>query len=164
MKPRGFYPSKNQIEITYEYKYFGIDLYSHGHFEPSSKKQSIASIKALMGTLRKEAVTGVTSRELKSHRFKTLVLPTFIYNTTILGGDFKNSHWKVLEKGMNIHMMSHVKVRFPTTYHILWAKFGVFPMELYALITTCPPTHLLISQSSGLTFSSPCQTKGKHLA
>ena len=145
MKARGFCLSKDQIEITYEFKYYGIDLHSHGHFELSSKKQRIASMKALMGTLRKEAVIGVTSRELKSHRFKTLVLPTFTYGTTIWGGDFKHSHWKVFEKGMKIHMMSHVKVRFPTTYHILLAKFGVFPMELYALITTCPSTHLLVS-------------------
>jgi hypothetical protein len=59
-----------------------------------------------MGTLRKEAVTGVTSRELKSHRFKTLVLPTFIYNTTILGGDLKNSHWN-LEGSRERHEHTH---------------------------------------------------------
>jgi hypothetical protein len=43
-----YYLGKDQIEITYEYKYFGIDFYSHGYFEPSSKKRRIASMKASM--------------------------------------------------------------------------------------------------------------------
>ena len=32
-----FYLDKDQIEITHEYKYIGIEFYSHGYFEPSSK-------------------------------------------------------------------------------------------------------------------------------
>jgi len=33
-----FYLDKDQIEITHEYKYVGIDFYSHSYFEPSSKR------------------------------------------------------------------------------------------------------------------------------
>lgn len=33
-----FYLNNDQIEVTHEYKYFGIDFYSHGNFEQSSKK------------------------------------------------------------------------------------------------------------------------------
>ena len=94
--------------------------------------------------------------ELKSHLLKALVLLTFTYG----GGDL-NSHWKVFEKGMKIHVMSRVKVRFLTTYHILWVEFGELPMELYTLkanyefsTMACPPTLLLISQSSSPTFLS----------
>ena len=115
LNQEAFYLDKDQIEITHEYKYLGIDFYSHGYFEPSSKRRRIASMKALMGTLRKEAIVGVTCWELKSHLFKALVLPTFTYGTEIWGGDLKNSHWKVFEKGMKIHMMSHVKVCSSTT-------------------------------------------------
>jgi hypothetical protein len=32
-----FYLDKDQIEITHEYKYLGIDFYLHSHFEASSK-------------------------------------------------------------------------------------------------------------------------------
>ena len=76
-----------------------------------------------MGTSRKEAVVGVTCWELKSHLFNALVLPTFTYGTKIWGGDLKNSHWKVFEEGKKMHMMSHVKVRPLTTYHILLVEF-----------------------------------------
>ena len=47
-------------------------------------------MKALMRTLRKEAVGGVTYWELKSQLVKVLVLPTFTYGTGIWGGDLKN--------------------------------------------------------------------------
>jgi hypothetical protein len=59
-------------------------------------------MKTLMGTLRKEAIVRVTCWELKSHPFKGLVLLTFTYGTKTWGGDLKNSHWKVFEKGMKI--------------------------------------------------------------
>ena len=68
-----------------------------------------------MGTLRKEAVVGVTCWELKSHLFKASVLPTFTYGTYLWGGDLKNSHWEVFEKGLKIHMLCHVKMRSSTT-------------------------------------------------
>ena len=58
--------TSNQLEL--------IDLYSHAHFEPSRKRQRIAGLKALMGTLRKEAIVGFTCWDLKSHLFKILVL------------------------------------------------------------------------------------------
>ena len=35
---------------------------------------------------------------------KGLVLPTFMYGTEIWKGDLKNSHWKVFEKGMKMHI------------------------------------------------------------
>jgi hypothetical protein len=41
--------------------------------------QRIAGMKALMSTLRKEVVVGITCWELKSHIFKALVLSTFTY-------------------------------------------------------------------------------------
>ena len=80
-------------------------------------------MKAMMGTLRKEAVVNATCWELKSHLFKALVLPTFTYGIEIWGGNLKNSHWKVFEKGMKMYMMSHIKVRSSTTYHILLVEF-----------------------------------------
>ena len=100
LNQEAFYLGKDQIEITHEYKYLGIDFYSHGYFEPSSKRRRIACMKALMATLRKEAVVGVTCWELKSHLFKALVLPTVTYGTEIWGGDLKNYYWKFLEKGI----------------------------------------------------------------
>ena len=62
-------------------------------------------MKVVMGTLRKEAIVGVTCWELKSPLFKALVLPTSTYGTKIWGGDLKNSYWKVFEKGLKMHMM-----------------------------------------------------------
>ena len=58
------------------------------------------------------------------------MLATFTYGTKIWGGDLKNSHWKVFEKGMKIHMMPHVVVCSLTTYHILLPEFGELPVEL----------------------------------
>ena len=52
-----FYLDKDQ---THEYKYLGIDFYSYGYFEPSSKRRGVVGLKALMGTFRKEAVVGIT--------------------------------------------------------------------------------------------------------
>ena len=96
--------------MAHEYKYLGIDCYSHDYFEPSIKRRRTASMKVLMDTLRKEAVIGVTCWELKFHLFKALVLPTFIYGNGIQGDDLKNFHWKVFKKGMKMHMMSRIKV------------------------------------------------------
>ena len=89
-------------------------------------------MKVLMGTLKKEVVVGVTCWELKSHLFKALVLPTFMFGTKIWGGDLRNSCWEVFEKGMKMHM-SHVKVHSSTTYHILLAESKELSIELYAL-------------------------------
>ena len=88
---------------------------------------------ALMGISKKEAVVGITCCELKSHLFKALVLPTFMYGTENWGGDLENSHWKVLEKGLKMRMISRVKVHSSTNYHILIVEFGELPIELYAL-------------------------------
>ena len=54
----------------------------------------------------------------------------------IWGGDLKNSHWKVFEKGMKMRMMSHVKVGSLITYHISLAEFKVLSIQLYALKLT----------------------------
>ena len=91
LNQEAFYLDKDQIEITHEYKYLGIDFYSHGYFEPSSKRQGIACVKALMKNLREEVVVGVTCWEHKSHLFEALVLPTFTYGTNIWGGDLKKT-------------------------------------------------------------------------
>ena len=66
----------DQIEITLEYKYLGICLYLHGHFEPSSKRRQIVGMEALMATLTKEAIIIVTFWELKSQLFKASGLLT----------------------------------------------------------------------------------------
>lgn len=55
-----------------------VHLCSHGYFEPSSKRQRITRMKALIATLRKEVVVGVTCWELKPHLFNALVLPTIL--------------------------------------------------------------------------------------
>ena len=65
--------------------------------------------------------------------FKALVLHTFMYGTEIWGHELKNSHWKVFENGVKMHMMSHIKMCSLITYHILLAEFGEPPIELYAL-------------------------------
>ena len=90
-------------------------------------------MKALTATLRKEAIVEVICWELKSHLFKVLVLPIFSYGTKIWGCNLKISHWKVFENGKKIHIMSHVKVRSLTTYHIVLAELGDLPIELYTL-------------------------------
>ena len=71
----------------------------------------------------------------------------------------KNSHWKVFEKDMKIHMISHIKVHPSTTYHILLAKFGELPNILYALKLTLSfqqwlahlPCSWLVSQEVSLS-------------
>ena len=55
-----FYVDNDPIEIIHEYKYLGIDFYSHGYFKPFSKRQRIEGMKALMDALRKEAVVAIT--------------------------------------------------------------------------------------------------------
>ena len=80
--------------------------------------------------------TEVTCWEPEYHLSKALVLPTTTYGIKIWGGDLKDSHWKVSEKGMKTHMESHVKARSSTTYHVLLLGFGELPMELYALKVT----------------------------
>ena len=56
--------------------YLGIVFHSHGHFEPSRKREKNGRYEYLDGPLRKEAVVGVTCWDLTSHLFKALVLPT----------------------------------------------------------------------------------------
>ena len=56
------------------------------------------------------------------------MLPTFTYGTKSWGGDLKNSHWKVFEKGMKMNMMSHIKVhslRQPIKH--CWPNLEDFP-------------------------------------
>ena len=90
-----------------------------------------------MGTLRKEAIVGFKCWELKSLLVKALVLHAFTYGTEIWEVTQKKSHLKVFEKGMKMDiMMSHIKVRSSTTYHILWVEFGDLSIELYALRLT----------------------------
>ena len=57
--------------------YVRFDLYSHGYFKPLSTSWRIVGVRALMGTLRKEAIVGATFCQLKIHIFKALVLPTY---------------------------------------------------------------------------------------
>ena len=60
-----------------------------------------------------------------------------VFGTAIWGGDLEHSHWEVFEKGMKMHMMSHVKVPSLTTYHISYlAEFIELSIELYTLELT----------------------------
>ena len=76
-----------------------------------------------------------------------------------------------LEKGMTMHMMSHVKVHSSTTYHISLVEFGKLPIELYSLKLTMGfqqrlvhlPPSWLVSKATSL-FSTPGRTKIEHLA
>jgi hypothetical protein len=79
-------------------------------------------MKALIATLRKEAVVRITFQEFKSHLFKALMLLTFTYVAKIWEANLKNP-LEGFENGMKIHMMSHVRVRSLTTYQILLVKF-----------------------------------------
>jgi hypothetical protein len=86
LNQEGFYVDKDQIEITLD-EYLGVDYYSHGYFEPSSKRQRIVGMKALMDTSREKIVVGVTCWKRTTHLFKVLVLPTFMYVHEIWGGN-----------------------------------------------------------------------------
>ena len=68
-----------------------------------------------MGTLRKETIVGVTCWDLKSHLFNALVHLTFTFGIEIWGAYMKNCPWKFFEKGMKIHMRSHIKMCSLTT-------------------------------------------------
>ena len=41
LNQKAFYLNKEQIEIAHEYKYLGIDIYSHHYFEPSVKGEEL---------------------------------------------------------------------------------------------------------------------------
>ena len=86
-----FYLGKNQNEITHHYKYLGIDSYSHGHFEPSNKRQRIVCMKVVMCTLRIETIVGFTSWEFESHLLKALVL-----QLSHMALKFGETTWKTL--------------------------------------------------------------------
>ena len=112
---------------------------------------------ARRGTLRKEAVVGVSCWELEFRIFKTLVITTFIYGTKIWEGGLKKCHWKVLKKDLKIHMMYDVKVCSLTSYHTIfyWPNSEFYALKL-AKYGACPPTLLLVNYSSNLTFLAPC--------
>ena len=74
--------------------------------------------------------------ELKSHPFQALLLPTFTYGTKFGDGTSKTLIGKVFEKGVKMHIMSHVKVHSLATYHMLLAKFEELFKELHALKLT----------------------------
>ena len=102
--------------------------------------------------------------EVKSHLFKALVLPTFIYDIWIWAGDLTTPIGRILRGGMKRHMMSHVKLHFTTTYYILLAriwktthKINCFEANYRFSTMAYPPTLLLVSQSSNLTFPTPCR-------
>ena len=38
LHPEVLYPDEDQIKITHEYKFLGIDFYSHNYFNSSSEK------------------------------------------------------------------------------------------------------------------------------
>ena len=49
LNQKAFYLDKGQIEITHEFEYLGIDIYSHRYFEPSSKRQKNGMFESLDG-------------------------------------------------------------------------------------------------------------------
>ena len=126
-----------------------------GYFEPSSNRWRIASIKALMRILWKAAILGTTCWELESHLFKVLVLLTFTCATKIsLVATWKNSHWKVFEKGMKV-IWCPVKARTLITHHIVLAELKKLPMSLSSLGFQQWLTHLsfswLVSKATSLS-------------
>ena len=161
-----FYLGKDQVEITHEYEYPGIDFYSHGHFEPSSKRQRIACMKALMGTLRKESVVGVTSWELKSHLFKMLMLRTFTYGIEIVcvcvggGGDFKKlsleGFWEGHEDTYDVPHQSEFLDYLSYSIGRIWrTSHGIICSQAHYELSTmaCPPTSSwLVSQATSLSW------------
>ena len=58
----------------------------------------MASMEALLGTLRKVPIVEATCWELKFHLFKALVLPTFTYGIEFWGGDLKKLHGRLLRR------------------------------------------------------------------
>ena len=91
-------------------------------FEPSSKRQRITRMKALMGTLRKEAIVKVTCHELQGFGAS---------NFHVCHRKFGEVNWKLslegFREGREMHMVSHIKVRSSTTYYILLAELEKFP-------------------------------------
>ena len=55
------------MEVIHEYNTSGLISTHMSHFELSSKRQRTAGLKALMGTLKEDAIVGVTCWKLKSH-------------------------------------------------------------------------------------------------
>ena len=53
------------------------------------------------------------------------MLSTFIYGAKIWGADLKTFQWKVFEKGMKMHMISHVKVRCLITIIFCWPILSI---------------------------------------
>ena len=111
LNQEAFHPNKDQIEITHKRKNLGINFYTHGYFEPPSKRQGIIGLKALMKNLEKEVVDGCTCWELISHLFNALVLPTFMYGTEKWGGHLKkllleSLHQEGLEGAYNVSSQS----------------------------------------------------------
>ena len=110
-----------------------------------------------MTILTKEAIVGVTCWKLNPMYSRLWCFQPPHMAHEIWGGDLKNSHWKLFEKGMKniIHMMSYVKGCSSTTQHIMLVEFRnlTCPLASYMYSTmACPPTFLLVSQPSNLTF------------
>ena len=88
---QAFHLGKDQIEMAHEYRCLGIDFYSRGYNEASSKRQWIEGTEALMATPRREAIVGVTCWELESHLSEALVLSNFHIRHSNLGRQLEKS-------------------------------------------------------------------------
>ena len=124
LNQEAFYLDKDQIKITHEYKYLGIDLYSHSYFEPSSKRWRLACLKALMGTLKKEVIVGVTCWELKC-----------CFQLSHMALKFGEETWKtligrLLRRAWKYFIMSHIQARSSTTYHNFIAQIWRTPHRI----------------------------------
>ena len=152
-----FHLDKDQIEITLEYKYLEIDLDWRGYFEPSSKSEQSHVWKPLW-TLWGRSCSWSHMLGTQIPYIQGFGASYFHIWHRLLEGDLGNSFEKDFEKGMKMHMMSHVKVCSTTTYHILLHRFGELP--IYGLsIMLSPPILLLGSQYSNVTFPTPSQTR-----
>ena len=115
---------KDQIEMTHEHKYLGIDFfYSHGYFQSFSKRRIMDKYESFDEHLKERSNSWSHMLGTQSPFFKALMLPTFTYGIEIWEGDLTNSYWKVFKKSTKMHMMSHIKMRFSKFFFYYMSYF-----------------------------------------
>ena len=151
----------------HEYKYLGIDFYSHGYFELFSARQRTASLKVLMSALRKEVVVGVACEtQIPSiqgfHASNFYIwhqnLTTRLEKLSLEG--FQEDAYDVSCQSVFFNNLSYFVGETWRTFHTTTHSQAYYRLST----TTRPPIHLLVSLYSILTFQTLGQTWIKHLA